>query len=252
MQTNTVKIVKKIMPAVVSIVVSENINNLSKEILTATTKKKLKKISDRRGNIEIGGGSGFIIDKNGIIITSKHIISDPEADYAIITSDNKKHKAKIIYIAPHNDIAILKIQTSYLCQACPSGRQGFGRQAKSKIPKPVKLGDSDKIQLGENVLAFGSPLGQFPNTVSEGIVSGLHRKITAKTDLKSNNDTLKELIQTDAAINPGNSGGPLINMEGEAIGINTIAVANAENIGLAIPINEIKEILKLKKVKNNE
>ena len=108
----------------------------------------------------------------------------------------------------------------------------------------IKLGNSDKVQLGENILAFGSPLGNFPNTVSEGIVSGLHRKIKAETDLKPGKDTLKEMIQTDAAINPGNSGGPLINAKGEVIGINTVAVADAENISLAIPINSVKEILK--------
>ena len=111
----------------------------------------------------------------------------------------------------------------------------------------LKLGDSNKVQLGENVLAFGSPLGNFPNTVSEGIISGLHRKIKAETDLKPGKDTLKEMIQTDAAINPGNSGGPLINMKGEVIGINTVAVANAENISLAIPINPIKKFLKTSK-----
>lgn len=216
------------MPAVVSISVLKNIDKLPQKNLTTATRKKLKKISDQKGNIEIGGGSGFIINKNGTIITSKHIIADPEADYIIITNDGKKHKAKIIFISPHNDIAILKI-TNYKLKI------------KNKL-KSIKLGDSNKVQLGEQVLAFGSPLGQFPNTVSEGIVSGLHRKITAKTDLKPGNDILKELIQTDAAINPGNSGGPLVNMKGEVIGINTVAVANAENISLAIPINEIKKL----------
>lgn len=214
------------MPSVVSIVVSENVDKIPKRLISAKTRKKLKKISDGNENIEIGGGSGFVIDKNGLIVTNKHIAADSNADYTVITNDNKKHKAKIVFISKNNDIAFLKIQNQ-----------------KSKILKPINLGDSDKIQLGETVLAFGSPLGQFPNTVSEGIVSGLHRKIKAETDLKPGADTLKELIQTDAAINPGNSGGPLVNMKGKIIGINTVAVMNAENIGLAIPINAIKKEL---------
>lgn len=224
MLNNTIpSIVKKSMPAVVSIVVSENLKKIPKKLITSATRKKLKKIVDCNGDIEIGGGSGFIIDKSGIVATSKHIVADPNADYAIITADNKKFKSRIIFIAPHTDIAILKITAKNL--------------------KPLKLGNSDKILLGETVLAFGSPLGKFPNTVSEGIISGLHRKIEVETDLRPGNDILKEMIQTDAAINPGNSGGPLVNMKGEVIGINTVAVADAENIGLAIPINSIKQYL---------
>ena len=229
MQNNFVKIIKKAMPAVVSIVVSENLKEIPKNLITPAAQKKLKKIADNNGDIEVGGGSGFIIDKSGLIATSKHIVADPKTNYTIITNDNKKHKAKVIFRSPHNDIALLKLQTTnYKLQT-------------------LKLGDSNKVQLGENVLAFGSPLGNFPNTVSEGIISGLHRKIKAETDLKPGKDTLKEMIQTDAAINPGNSGGPLINMKGEVIGINTVAVANAENISLAIPINPIKKFLKTSK-----
>ncbi len=229
MQNNIIpSIVKKVMPSVVSIVVSENIKEIPKKLITPTTQKKLKKMIDCNGDIEVGGGSGFIIDKSGIVATSKHIVADPDADYAIITNNGKKFKAKIIFLAPHTDIAILKINL----------------KPKTKNLKPIKIGNSDKVQLGETVLAFGSPLGNFPNTVSEGIVSGLHRKIEAETDLRPGNDILKEMIQTDAAINPGNSGGPLVNIKGEVIGINTVAVANTENISLAIPINQIKKILK--------
>jgi len=229
MQNNFVKIIKKVMPAVVSIVVSENLKEIPKKLITSATQKKLKKIANNNGDIEVGGGSGFIIDKSGLIATSKHIVADPKANYTIIINNGKKFKAKVVFRSPHNDIALLKLPI-----------------INYKLPI-IKLGNSDKVQLGENVLAFGSPLGNFPNTVSEGIVSGLHRKIKAETDLKSGEDTLKEMIQTDAAINPGNSGGPLVNMKGEVIGINTVAVANAENISLAIPINPIKEILKTNK-----
>ncbi len=224
------------MPAIVSIVVSENLKEIPKKLITPATRKKLKKIVNNNGDIEVGGGSGFIIDKSGLIATSKHIVADPKADYTVIINNGKKIKAKVIFRSPHNDIAILKIFNFHP----PAGGSISNFQT-------LKLGNSDKVQLGENVLAFGSPLGNFPNTVSEGIISGLHRKIKAETDLKPGEDTLKEMIQTDAAINPGNSGGPLVNMKGEAIGINTVAVMNAENISLAIPINPIKDILKTNK-----
>jgi len=108
----------------------------------------------------------------------------------------------------------------------------------------LKLGDSDKLELGEEVLAVGNPLGEFEDTLSLGIVSGLSRKINACSNFNSNVTPLRGLIQTDAAINPGNSGGPLVNMDGEVIGINTAMIMGAENIGFALPINYIKEDLK--------
>lgn len=212
------------MPTVVSITVSENISEIPKELTSQKDKKKLKKIADNNGNIEIGGGSGFFIDKSGVILTSKHIISDPAADYAVITSDNKKYKTKILGWEKNNDVAVLQIA---------NGHKNF---------PTLKLGNSDKIQLGETVLALGNAYG-FKNTVSEGIISGLGRTISAETEINSSAHKIRHLIQTDAAINPGNSGGPLINLKGEAIGINTVALLEAENIGLAIPINIVKKDL---------
>ena len=218
------KIVKKVMPTVVSIIVSENISEIPEKLISRKDRKNLKKIADRDGDIEIGGGSGFIIDEFGVILTNKHIISDPDADYTIITSDGAKHRAEILEGKKDNDIAILKISKS-----------------RKKFPA-IKLGDSDKIQLGETVLAFGNAYG-FKNTVSKGIISGLSRTISAKTELDLPARKIRHLIQTDAAINPGNSGGPLVNMKGEVIGINTVALIGAENIGLAIPINFAKKDL---------
>lgn len=220
--SNIVNLVKKIMPAVVSIAVSENISEIPKKFANGKGRKKLEKIADSDGNIEIGGGSGFFIDESGIILTSKHIVSDPNADYTIITNDDKKHKAEIIGWEKNNDIAILKIAN------------------KRKNFPTLKIGDSDKIQLGETVLAVGNAFG-FKNTVSEGIVSGLSRTISAETEINSSARKIRHLIQTDAAINPGNSGGPLINLKGDVIGVNTVALLEAENIGLAIPINAVKK-----------
>ncbi len=221
------KIVKKAMPAVVSIVVSENISEIPKELASPKDRKKLKKIADGNGDIEIGGGSGFFIDKSGIILTSKHIIADPNADYAVIVNGGKKHKVEIVGWKKNDDIAVLRIINS--------------RKEKNVFPT-IKLGDSGKIRLGETVLAFGNAFG-FKNTVSEGIISGLSRTVSAKTEINSPAHKIRHLIQTDAAINPGNSGGPLINLKGEAIGVNAMALLEAENIGLAIPINAVKKDL---------
>ena len=107
----------------------------------------------------------------------------------------------------------------------------------------IKLGNSSKINLGEDVLAIGNPLGDFDDTLSAGIISGLSRKINACSDNPLKTTSLRGLIQTDAAINPGNSGGPLVNMEGEVIGINTATAMGAQNIGFAIPIDYAKDDL---------
>src|SRR3990170_8752682 len=225
LNSSVVKIVKKAMPAVVSIVISENINSIPKQLLNLRLKKKLKNLTDSFGNIEVGGGSGFIIDESGVILTNKHVIADSKAKYEIIVDGGQKYKAEVLARDPINDIAILRII-----------------EPRGKFPT-VKLGDSDKLELGEQVVAFGNVLGIFKNTVSSGIISGLSRTISARVDFNSSSQEMRGLIQTDAAINPGNSGGPLINEKGEVIGINTVTVAGAENIGLAIPINIVKKDL---------
>lgn len=172
-------------------------------------------------NVKIGGGSGFIVSSDGLILTNRHVIFDKTADYMIMTQNDKKYPAKIIARDPINDVAVLKINAKNL--------------------PTIKMGDSSKLELGETVIAIGTALGQFPNTVSTGIVSGLSRFITAHSSPGGYAEQLRGLIQTDAAINPGNSGGPLLNIDGEAIGINAAIVFGAQNIGFAIPINTAKK-----------
>lgn len=167
---------------------------------------------------EVGGGSGFIVSEDGLIVTNKHVVLDKEADYTVLTNDGNKYKAKVLARNPIQDVAILKIEATGL--------------------KAAKLGDSDSIKLGQTVIAIGNALGEFRNTVSVGVISGLARTITA-----SGNgfiETIEGVIQTDAAINQGNSGGPLLNLKGEVIGINTAIASGAQNIGFAIPINQVK------------
>jgi len=168
-------------------------------------------------------GSGFVIADNGLILTNKHVVSDEEAEYQIITSDQKKYDVKKIYRDPLNDLAILKIDNSSL--------------------KPLLLGDSSKLKLGQLVIAIGTPLGEFTNTVTQGIISGLGRGITAGSVFEGYVEKLDNVIQTDAAINPGNSGGPLLNSKGEVIGINTAIAQEGQNIGFAIPVNIAKNLI---------
>jgi len=171
-------------------------------------------------------GSGFIVSPDGLIITSKHVVSDTSATYKIITNDNKTYNVEKIYRDPSNDVAILKINP-------PSG---------TKLT-PLSLGDSTNLTLGQTVIAIGTPLGEFTNTVTSGIISGLGRGITAGSPFQGYVEKLDNVIQTDVPINPGNSGGPLLNSSGQVIGINTAIAQNGQNIGFSIPVNVIKMVL---------
>ena len=173
-----------------------------------------------------------MVNKNGLIITNKHVVGDIEAEYKVITNDNKTYPAKNIARDPLNDLAVLKIDAKDLT--------------------PLALGDSDKIKLGQFVLAIGTPLGEFKNTVTLGIVSGLGRGITAGSPFENFVEQLDNVIQTDAAINPGNSGGPLVNLSGQVIGINTAVSAQGQNLGFAIPINVVKNLLEKYNQSNNK
>ncbi|OGK21838.1 hypothetical protein A3C23_00630 [Candidatus Roizmanbacteria bacterium RIFCSPHIGHO2_02_FULL_37_13b] len=174
--------------------------------------------------IEQNIGSGFIISSNGLIVTNKHVVSDTEATYRVLTNDNKTYEVKKISRDPLNDLAILKIDTQNL--------------------KAITLGDSSTLKLGQMVIAIGTPLGEFQNTVTSGIISGLKRGITAGSPFEGYVERLDNVIQTDAAINPGNSGGPLINLQGDAIGVNTAVSGQGQNLGFAIPIEVVKNLIK--------
>lgn len=230
--------VDRVMPTVVSIVVGKDYEALLRErpyelmvphgdhIDMPPPEEELP--HTKGGKIRIGGGSGFVVDSSGLILTNKHVVHDENAEYLVNTPTEDTYKARVLARDPMNDVAILKIDADGL--------------------PAISLGDSDKIRLGQTVLAVGTALGEFQNTVSAGIVSGLSRFITAMTDLEGHSERLRGLIQTDAAINPGNSGGPLVNLQGGVIGINAAVVFGAQNIGFAIPINKARrDLTELKK-----
>ena len=175
-------------------------------------------------------GSGFVVSKEGLIVTNKHVVADTSASYRVFTKDNKLYEVEKIYRDPVNDLAILKINPS-----SPAGGSGL-------VLQPVELGDSSKLKVGQFVIAIGTALGEFRNTVTTGVISGLGRGITAGNPFEGA-ENLENVIQTDAAINPGNSGGPLMNSLGQVIGVNIAVASGAQNIGFALPINVVKESL---------
>jgi len=170
----------------------------------------------------IAAGSGFIVSSDGMILTNRHVVQYEDIEYTVILQDGQKYEAQVLARDPVQDLAVLKIRKTGL--------------------KPLSLGDSGNLQIGQTVIAIGNALGEFQNTVSVGVVSGLSREITAGGG--GTIETIEEVIQTDAAINQGNSGGPLLNLSGQIIGVNTAVASGAENIGFALPINKAKKAIK--------
>ena len=206
-QTAVANVAKKVSPSVVSIISSSD---------------ELDPFTGSSSQSQVGAGTGIIMTSDGLILTNKHVV-DSNLSYSVITNDGTKYKdARVVATDPSNDIAFIRVKADNL--------------------KPAELGDSDKVEVGQSVVAIGNALGEFQNTVTTGVISGKSRPITAvKGDGRQ--EVLPNLFQTDAAINAGNSGGPLVDIEGRVIGINTAVAGSAENIGFAIPINDAKSSL---------
>lgn len=174
-------------------------------------------------------GTGFIISNDGIVVTNRHVVPQGTSAVTLTLSDGTElDNVEVIGRTNENDsldVAFLKI-----------------KDKKGKDLKPIKLADSSKVKVGDKAIAIGNALGQFQNTVTAGIISGYGRSVEAGDQTSS--ESLQNLFQTDAAINQGNSGGPLVNINGEVIGINTAIAGGAQNIGFAIPINDIQGLIK--------
>lgn len=231
-----VDMIKEASPAVVSIVVSKDVPVMEQyyeqDYFGFITPKYRQNGTEKK---EIGGGTGFIVSEDGLVVTNKHVALDEEADYTVFTNSGRKFSARVLALDPVQDLAILKIDQSQQMDE-------EGGYAVEKFPI-LNLGDSDGLEIGQTVVAIGNALGEFRNTVSTGVVSGLGRRITASDSSGSFVETLEDVIQTDAAINSGNSGGPLLNLKGEVIGINTAVVQGAQSIGFSIPINKVKRAI---------
>lgn len=205
----TVGVVNEVVPAVVSIVIKKT-NNSDPEAVDSL--------------VAVGGGTGFFVDDDGLIVTNRHVVSDMEASYTIVTNNGAEWPAIVVARDPLLDIAMMRVETK-----------------ERTFPK-IFLGDSDALRIGETVIAVGNTLSEFPNTVTKGIVSGMNRHVWAG-DLFGSDAVIERAIQTDAAINLGNSGGPLVNLRGEVVGVNTAISMEGEAVGFAIPINEVKKAI---------
>lgn len=210
-----IDVVKKVSPSVVSIAVENKV---------LFDPYSFGQQGNQKG--ESGIGTGFVISKEGLILTNKHVVSDDKQSYIAIIKANdgteKKLAVKKVSRDPFNDLALIQVDGGDLT--------------------PVDLGDSDHLQVGQKVIAIGNALGRFNNTVTTGVVSGLGRGVSPVDPSTGIAEQLEDLIQTDAAINPGNSGGPLLNSAGQVIGINS-AIADAQSIGFALKINSAKQII---------
>jgi serine protease Do len=205
-EVDIASVVTKVSPSVVSIVTQSQTSS----VYGGSTQQD-------------GAGTGIIIGKDGYILTNKHVVNGATTVGVVLSDGTTYDNVKVIGTDPLNDIAIVKIPNV------------------NNLPA-AELGNSSSIRVGQSVVAIGNSLGQYQNTVTSGIISGTGRPISAQAGNSVEN--LTDLLQTDAAINPGNSGGPLLNLQGQVIGINTAIIQNAQGIGFAIPINATKGILK--------
>lgn len=197
----------------------ENVNNSVVGI--SKIKNKGSTIFLEDGISSLGLGTGFIVSKNGYIVTNQHVSGEKNSTCYVTLEDGRNYKANVVWADEDMDLSVIKINTDNLSY--------------------LNLGDSDQIKIAQPVYAIGNPIGyEFQRTVTAGIISGLDRTIKLEEDKTY---YMEDLIQTDATINPGNSGGPLVDKGGNVLGVNSIKIASAEGIGFAIPINIIKPIV---------
>jgi S1-C subfamily serine protease len=225
-ESATIDVVRKVSPSVVSVVVTKELSNFynmtGPDIFGFPFRFSQPQQDRGTQKQEVGGGTGFVIAADGLILTNKHVVADEKAEYSVVFNDGKKYEAKVLGRDPINDIAVLKIEAKDL--------------------PVIELGDSDQLESGQTVIAIGNALAEYKNTVTRGVISGINRRIVAG-DGYGSSEVLEEVLQTDAAINPGNSGGPLLNLAGQVIGINTAVNNGGQSIAFAIPVNQAKNVI---------
>lgn len=246
-KSEVIDAIQKVSPSVVSIVISQELKNIRSQGMSPFelffkddpffedffgqpyTPAPTPEENDEPIRQKVGGGSGFIVSKEGLILTNRHVVASDDAEYTVLLHDGTEFKAEVVSRDPFNDIAVIKLVP----------------EEGAELPElpPVNFGNSTDLKIGQSVIAIGNALAEFANSATRGIVSAKGRQILA-SDGAGRGENLSGLIQTDAAINPGNSGGPLINLAGEVVGINTAIASGANGIGFAIPIDDVKSVVK--------
>lgn len=225
-----VQTVERVEPAVVSVIITKDLPKLeidSRSIPFPGGRYEIQIPQYRENGTErreVGGGSAFFVSGDGLLMTNKHVVDDETAQYTVLLNDGRRLVAEVVGRDPLSDIALLKVDGS-----------GFPY---------LTIAGTDDVNLGQTSIAIGNALGEFRNTVSVGVISGLQRSIIAGGLTGGGTEHLDEILQTDAAINEGNSGGPLLSSRGEVIGMSTaIAAGGAQNIGFALPARELRRVL---------
>ena|SRR3989344_1051603 len=227
-ESRVIEIVEKTNPAVVSIVITKDVPiieeyyedfNPFEDFFGFRVPRQRQNGTEKK---EVGGGSGFFVSMDGLVVTNRHVVDDEDAEYTVLTNDGRKYDAEVLAKDSALDIAVLKVK-------------------ENNLPY-VSFGNSDALKPGQTVIAIGNALAEFRNSISVGVISGLSRSIVAG-DMSGKSEYLEGVIQTDAAINPGNSGGPLLDLAGNVIGVNVAVQQGAENIGFALPVNTVKSIV---------
>lgn len=227
-ESATIHVVNEVTPAVVSVIARQSradvVKTFRQQSFGSNSLFFEEKLSDEEGSkmVDVSSGTGFFVTADGLILTNRHVIDAPGAQFFIVTNEGKEFSAKLVDTDSALDIALLRVEGT-----------GF---------PVVTLADSENIRIGQTVIAIGNTLSEFRNTVTKGVVSGMNRRVTAGFNI-GGSEVIEKAIQTDAAINPGNSGGPLINLLGEVIGINTAVSIDGQAVGFAIPINQVKRAI---------
>lgn len=203
-------VVGKVAPSVVSIVTTQNSRSSSIYGMSAQQES---------------AGTGIVVSKDGYIMTNRHVVGTAQRATVVLADGTSYDDVRVLGSDPLNDVAFLKI-------------------SDVKNLTPAELGDSSTLRIGQQLVAIGNSLGQYQNTVTNGILSGTGRSVSAQDESGESSEDLSDLLQTNAAINPGNSGGPLLNLAGQVVGMNTAVAQDAQGIGFAIPINGTKGLLK--------
>src|SRR3989338_719873 len=212
-QQATIAVVEQVSPAVVSIFIEKEYPQYDAYSDTGEVTYEYERV---------GGGTGFFATPDGIIVTNKHVVSDSDARYIVVTSDGTEYDATVLAKDVFLDVAFVKVEGT-----------GF---------PTLSFGDSDGVRIGETVLAIGNALSQYQNSVTKGIISGVDRTIVASSGY-GEREVIEEALQTDAPISEGNSGGPLINLYGKVLGVNTAVSLQGQSLGFAVPINAVKPLL---------